>query len=304
MSGGPSMWLRHQFYNRLLGSVVPVSWFAPVAPRPEELQSVEGELHLQLVSHCWQYAHLLLFQLSSLANYPPRNLKLTYTLYYAEEDKAVCELIKHFDAMHIPNVSWDWQVLPRTSLFRRAIGRHRSSISSCADWLWFTDCDLIFHEGCLDSVAAAVASLKTGLVYPDHEGITDLLTADHPLLNPTPSVEGLVDVDTRHFHDNAISKAKGAFQIVHGDVARQAGYCGSLKLYQQPTDAWRKTFEDVIFRRLIEYEGEPIPVQGLYRMRHAAKGRYSGDTTIGQVRGQIRQATDKVCVKSSAKSHA
>jgi len=292
VSSGPSIWFRHQFYKRLLGSVVPVSWFAPVAPRPEALSTVDGTLHLQLVSHCWQYAHLLLFQLSSLANYPPQNLKVTYTLYYSDEDEDVCKLIKRFDAMSIPNVSWDWQVLPRSSLFRRAIGRHKSSINSRADWLWFTDCDLIFHEGCLDSVAEAVASLKTGLVYPDHEGITDLLPADHPMLNPEASSDGLVDVDTSLFYNNQISKAKGAFQIVHGDVARTAGYCGSLKMYQQPTDVWRKTFEDVIFRRLIEYDGDPIPVTGLYRMRHAAKGRYSSGAS-GQVRGQIRQATDK-----------
>lgn len=293
MSTDASIWLRNQFYNRVAGSVLPMSWFAPKAPRPEELSKPAGKLQLQIVSHCWQYAHLSLFQLSSLVNYPPTECELTYTLFYAQEDSGMHKLIERFALMDVPNVTWDWQVLPRNELFRRAIGRHRASLASQADWIWFADCDLIFHENCLNSVARAVSQQHTGLVFPDHEGITDLLPAEHPMLNQGVDQSGTIDVDPTLFKYNGITKAKGAFQIVHGDVARKAGYCGSIALYQQPSTVWRKTYEDTVFRRVIEYDGVPIPVNNLYRIRHAEKGRYAKGSRWSALRGKIRQATDK-----------
>lgn len=293
MNSGLSIWLQNQFYNRVMGRFLPLTWFAPPAPRPDALSMPQGRLQLQVVSHAWQYAHLSVFQLSSLVNYPPQACDLTYTLYHAAEDTAQRRLVERFDAMDIPHVSWDWQVLPKAELLRRAIGRNKAAKASQAHWIWFADCDLIFHEGCLDSVADAVASRQTGLVFPDHEGITDLLPAEHPMLNQSTEGVATVDIDPALFRRNVITKPKGAFQIVHGDVARAVGYCDSIRLYQRPTDAWRKTFEDTVFRRVIDYAGIPIPVQNLYRIRHAEKGRYAQGSRWGRIRGSIRQATDK-----------
>lgn len=285
------MWLQHQFYTRLLGKVLPISWFAPKAPRPADLNQPSGKLQLQIVSHCWQYAHMLNFQISSLFNHPPRNVDVIYTLYYAKEDAGVVALIKRFNDISIPNVTWDWQALPKASLFRRAIGRHQASLKSKAHWIWFADCDLIFHQHCLDSLAQVLQNKQTGLVFPLSEQITDLLPADHPMLNQPNDT--IADIDKSLFYTNAITKAKGAFQIVHGDVARSAGYCGTIKLYQTPSAHWRKTYEDSIFRRLIEYDGEPIDVKNLYRIRHIEKGRYAEASVMGNVRGRIRQTTDE-----------
>ena len=294
MSSDTSIWLRNQFYNRVVGSVLPLSWFAPRAPRSEELSIAETPIKLQIVSHCWNYSHLSLFQLSSIVNYPPRDCELTYTLFYALEDKGMCELVSRFSDMQVPNVTWDWQVLPKAELFRRAIGRHRAATASKADWLWFTDCDLIFHEGCLDSVAKAVVGKQAVMVFPAYEGITDLLPSEHPMLNQTTADGGTIDIDPTLFQRNTITKAKGAFQIVHGDVARTAGYCGSIPLYQQPSEQWRKTYEDTVFRRLIECEGEPVDIVNLYRIRHAEKGRYAKGTSLSAFRKRLRKATDNV----------
>lgn len=293
MSTDASIWLQNQFYNRIVGTVLPLSWFAPPAPRPDELSMPSGRLQLQIVSHSWNYAHLSLFQLSSLVNHPPVDCDLTYTLFHAAEDTAMCRLIEHFAALDVPNVTWDWQVLPKAQLFRRAIGRNQASLASRAHWIWFADCDLIFHQGCLDSVAHAVASRRTGLVYPDHEWITDLLPAGHPMLTQNHGESGTIDIDTALFSRNTISKAKGAFQIVHGDVARAVGYCSSIALYQQPSAAWRKTFEDTVFRRVIDYDGEAIPVQNLYRIRHAEKGRYAQSSHLSGLRRQLRKRLDR-----------
>lgn len=292
MSGDLSVWLRNQFYNRIVGSMLPVRWFAPMPPREDELSVPVKRLHLQIVSHSWQYAHLSQFQLSSLVNYPPHDCDLTYTLYYAKEDTGMCKLVEHFARMTIPGITWDWQQLPREELFRRAIGRHRASKSSTADWLWFADCDLIFHKGCLDSLVSALAGKQAPLVFPDHEGITDLLPAEHPMLNQTLDNENTVDIEPALFYRNDITKAKGAFQIVHGDVARAVGYCGSLKLYQEPSGVWRKTYEDTVFRRLLGTEGEAVVVENLYRIRHAEKGRYAQGSVLSAIRGRLRRVFD------------
>ncbi|MFK7995690.1 MAG: glycosyltransferase family 2 protein [Granulosicoccus sp.] len=292
MSSDFGVWWRNQFYNHIVGSVLPVSWFAPKVPASRELGVPSGRLTLQVVSHSWQYAHLSQFQLSSLVNYPPRDIDVTYTLFYSEEDRSMVELLARFALVQIPNVSWDFRVLPRQELFRRAIGRHRASLTSTADWLWFADCDLIFHEGCLDSLAAALRGKQLPLVFPDHEGITELLPAEHPMLNQTIEASGTVDIDPKLFYRNEISKAKGAFQIVHGDVARTVGYCGTLKLYQKPSELWRKTYEDTVFRRLIETEGGPVPVENLYRIRHAEKGRYVKGGALSGIRARIRKFFD------------
>jgi len=292
VSGDIGVWWRNQFYNRVVGSILPISWYAPKVPASHTLSVPAGRLRLQIVSHSWQYAHLSQFQLSSLVNYPPEDIDVTYTLFHAEEDVAMVELLARFGKVQVPNVDWDFRVLPRNALFRRAIGRHQASLTSTADWLWFADCDLIFHRGCLDSLAAALAGRQLPLVFPDHEGITELLPADHPMLNQSVEETGTVDIDPSLFYRNEITKAKGAFQVVHGDVARTSGYCGSLKLYQTPSDTWRKTYEDTVFRRLIETEGQPVPVSNLYRIRHAEKGRYASGGLLSGMRGRIRRIFD------------
>ena len=289
VSASELVWLRNQFYSRAVGSLLPIRWFGPEAPRPEALSVPEGRLRLQIVSHCWRYAHLLRFQLSSLAEHPPRDVDVTYSLYHAEEDTGVRELIERFGARRVPNVTWEWNVLPREELFRRAIGRHRAALGSAADWLWFSDCDLIFHAGCLDSLAASLRGRRSGLVFPREEHVSALLAADHPMLNRTPAADGTVGIDTSLFRPNPIERAKGAFQIVHGDVARAAGYCGTIELYQRPSATWRKTYEDTVFRRLIGYEGEPVDVAALYRIRHVEKGRYAESSLWSRARRGIRR---------------
>jgi len=284
------IWLRHQLNKRLIGSVFPVGWFGPKPPDLHALSVAAAPLQLQIVSHCWQYSHMLNFQLSSLVNYPPSKLELTYTLYHAAEDTALIKMIARYDAINIPNVSWDWVEVPKEQLFRRAIGRNRTALNSKADWLWFSDCDLIFHKDCLDSLAQAIEGKQLRMVYPAQEGITELLESSHLMLNQ--SNETTIDIDTLLFQANAIHKAKGAFQIVHGDVARKCGYCANIKLYQQPTQHWSKTYEDSMFRRLINSEGTAIDVKGLYRIRHIEKGRYVKGTQFSRVRKGIRVATD------------
>jgi len=289
------VWLRHQFYHRVVGKILPVSWFAPTAPQANELTVFPqaGEmLKLQIVSHCWNYSHLLRFQLSSLYKYSINNCELTYTLFYCEEDTNTVALIEEFEQYDIPNLTWDFRTLPREQLFRRAIGRNQASLATQANWVFFVDCDLILHEGCLDSVTAALSGQQLGLAFPSYEGLTELLPAEHTLLNQTPKADGTLDIDPTLFKQAPIMKPKGGYQFVHGDVARAAGYCGSISLYQQPTKVWRKTFEDTTFRTVIQDQGTPVEVKGIFRIRHQEKGRYQKETIWGRLRKSIRTITD------------
>jgi len=279
------IWLLNLFYARVLGRWLPARWFGPAVPDTDSLSVASEPLHLEIVAHCWQYAHLLAYQLSSIIDHPPTRMRLTYTLFHCEEDVDTVALMRHVQARHaLPGVTWNWQPLPRNELFRRAIGRNRSARASSADWLWFSDCDLIFHADCLDTLAERLHGRRSRLVYPDGEFVTELLPAEHPWLHPRLPDDLPLRIDTERFSANPIAKAKGAFQIVHGDVARAAGYCPDLAVYQRPTMHWRKTFEDTAFRNLIGSQGEPISIPGLYRIRHAAKGRYAKDSAITSLR--------------------
>jgi len=295
MASDGSLWLANLLYTRMIGRVLPARWFGPPAPRPEALSASRDPLQLEIVSHCWQYAHLLRYQLSSLVHYPPTQLNLTYTLYHSPDDSATCALLAEFADMDVPNVTWQWRSLPTKKIMRRAIGRNDAALRSTADWIWFADCDLMFRENCLDSLAAVAPTVNTGMIFPQSEQITALLPADHELIRSfdEPNPPTLVDVDPLLFHQSAIDKAKGAFQIVHGDVARASGYCKELSIYQAPTDRWRKTYEDTVFRQLIGYQGVPADIQGLYRIRHIAKGRYADKSTVTRVRKSIRKAQEK-----------
>ncbi len=288
---GVITWVKNLFYSKLVGPVLPVRWFAPEPLTESQLTPAPKPptVTLEIVAHCWQYSHLLIYQLSSLINYPPQKVRVIYTLYYAEEDAATVALINHVNQKSVPGVTWQWRPLSRTSLQRRAIGRHHAARSTQADWVWFTDCDLIFHLQCLDTLATSLAGVNTGLLYPDHEFITPLLPADHASLHKGAPGYIPADIDPELFSRHDIKRAKGAFQIVHGDVARHSGYCGTVGLYQTPVTHWRKTFEDTAFRNLIGFQGQPIAITGLYRFRHRQKGRYGKASRWSELRKRLRR---------------
>ena len=213
MNADLKAWLYKQLYCRLIGTVLPLRWFGPVPPETSELSQPSGTPTLEIVSHCWQYAHLLIYQLSSLVNYPPREINVVYHLFYVEEDRDTAELIRKFEALSVPNVIWRFSALPRDVLFRRAIGRNKAAVETVADWVWFSDCDLIFHDGCLDSVASSLAGRQCRLAYPSAEQITELLPADHELVSHKASDSSLVDIDASMFFRIPLLRLKALFRL-------------------------------------------------------------------------------------------
>ncbi|MEM9601782.1 MAG: glycosyltransferase family 2 protein [Pseudomonadota bacterium] len=284
--------LHYWLYNRcvvpLIGGVLPVRWFGPTPPDPASLTPAAQPVKLEIVAHCWHYAHLLAYQLHAVHRHTPDTVDLTYTLYFCESDRLTVDLINHYGTRGNSQVHWNWHALPEAELKRRAIGRNRSALATEADWIWFADCDLIFHEGCLASLATALRDRRDRLVYPASECITPMLDASDPVVNVDPRATPEPTIDTEAFSVSPITKAKGAFQIVHGDVARHCGYCPGIALYQQPSVHWRKTFEDTAFRQLIRDQGTAVDVRGLHRIRHKAKGRYRATGWLPKVRQTIR----------------
>lgn len=269
---------------------MPARWFNRALPSVEQRAARTGRLRVEVVSHCWRYAHLLAYQLSSLVKFPPRDVDVTMTVYHATEDERTVALLEYFGAIAVPHVRWNWQVLPPERLFRRAIGRNLAALASRADWVWFTDCDLMFRAGCLDALNAQLQGRRDALVFPSVERVTDLLTEDDPMLRQ--DAPAVVDIDDTAFTAKLPTRATGPLQITHGDVARALGYCAPIGYYQQPAERWCKAHEDRAHRWLLESQGVPIDVPGVYRIRHLFKGRYAEGSAVSKVRTGLRLRQD------------
>ena len=195
----------------------------------------------------------------------------------------------------VTNVSWNWRPLPKERLFRRSIGRNLAARATRADWIWFTDADVVFHQGCLDALADVLQGRDDPLVFPRMPLSTSLLPEDHRLLREGrsgPAVGG-VPLEAFKLRRHALEKATGPYQIVHGDMARAFGYCESIHLYQSPVPRWCKAHEDRAFRWLLGTQGTPVDVPGVCRIRHVLKGRYRNDSMIGRLRTLIQKHRDR-----------
>ena len=286
---------KDRFYNpalllfyRYIARKLPAAWFRPALPNLGPLNFTDRKLRLEIASHCWQYSHLLAYQLSSYVLNPPQTADLTVTVFYSPEDQATAETLEFFGEISVECVTWNWQPIEKELLFRRAIGRNQVAFNTHADWVWYADCDLIFAEGVIDHVVTELKTQTGALVFPGYEMITELLPQGHALLRENSQPE-VVGVQPEHFKRREINRAVGAFQIVRGDVLRSAGYCDSIPLFQTPSERWLKTYEDTVFRWLIGTEGERLNSGGSLRIRHQEKGRYSG-SKFSLIRKQLRAA--------------
>lgn len=277
------------FYRIAASGIIPAKWILPNSEVPAERAARKGVLDIEIVSHCWKYSHFLAYQLSSLIKYPPTKANITMTVYYNQDDAKTTRLLEFFNRQTTARVYWNFQALEKPSLFRRSIGRNRAALATRADWIWFTDCDLLFHEHCLDSLADELQGRRDILVYPDHERVTRLLPADSDMLQASSNNVDIYDIDTSRFNERPISKATGPLQIAHGDVARSMGYCRDIAVYQQPAKHWCKAHEDRAFRWLLGTSGQPIKITGVYRIRHIDKGRYKQESRFTAIRGTLRR---------------
>lgn len=282
------------FYRAAVSGALPVSWFRDVDPATVKKARKTGKLKLEIVSHCWRYGHYLNYQLSSLVNHRTDKFDITMTVFYVEDDDKVVPVLDYFGRMDIPGITWNWQPLSREKLFRRGIGRNLAAKNTDADWIWFTDADIIFHEGCLDTLADQLQGRDDGLVHPRIGLGTELLDEDDEILEKGRQGPALLDIPLDQFtpYGGPREKAKGPHQITHGDIARACGYCDSIAYYQEPAGRWMKTYEDRAFRWLIGTHGTPLDIPNVCQIRHIVKGRYKKDSLWTRVRMAIRKSQD------------
>ncbi len=268
----------------------PARWIEPDLPRKDARKARTGVLTLEIVSHCWNYSHLLIYQLSSLVLFPPRDLKVIVTILYSSEDEETVRVLRGFDQIQLENVTWNWLELPRQQLFRRGIGRNAVALRTQADWVWFTDCDVLFRDNCLDQLACELQGRQDALVYPDVEYCTPILPDDHALLDAGRAATEVLDIGDMTLHARPRKRATGPLQITHGDVCRAVGYCRNIAIYQQPSETWTKAHEDGAFRWLLRTKGEALPIPSVVRIRHLSKGRYTGGAAATRLRTRIRRS--------------
>lgn len=286
--------LLNLFYRLAVSGALPVSWFRDVDPATVDKAKKTGKLKLEIVSHCWRYGHFLNYQLSSLVNHRTDKLDITMTVFHVADDEKVVPVLDYFGRMEVPGVTWNWQSLSREQLFRRGIGRNLAAKNTDADWIWFTDADIIFHQDCLDTLADLLQGRDDGLVHPRIGLGTSLLAEDDEILERGKQGPNLLEIPLDQFHPygGPRPKAKGPHQITHGDIARACGYCDAIKYYQTPAERWMKTYEDRAFRWLIGTHGTPLDIPNVCQIRHIVKGRYKKDSWWTKVRKFIRKSQD------------
>jgi hypothetical protein len=280
--------MRLLVWRLMAKGLVPARWIEPDLPPPHARAARRGRLKLEIVSHCWNYSHLLVYQLSSLVRHPPRDCEVTMTVLYASVDAETTDVLEYFASIEVENVTWNWLELPPEQLFRRGIGRNLTALASTADWVWFTDCDVLFEADCLDTLASALQGRQDALVFPLEEHCTPILEEDAPLLEATRGAPAVVGIGDMALQVRPRVHATGPLQIVHGDVCRAVGYCRNIPIYQMPSPVWTKAHEDGAFRWLVRSKGVGVQVPGVVRIRHLSKGRYTGSEFNTRLRTSIR----------------
>lgn len=264
-------------------SKLPAKWFfdAPADLGAFNLPA-DRKARIEIVSHCWNYAIFLHYQLSSLVEHAVSRADVVVTVFYSKEDADTQRVLDFFSGQKIDYLTWNFVALEKEYLFRRSIGRNMAAKSTTADWIWFTDCDSIFNQGCLDSLLASLDGHRGALVYPSTEYRTDALgEGTVSYYNQLPAIIKLVSSGDLTFFPTSISRATGPLQITRGDVARQIGYCDSVSIYQKPALSWCKCVEDRIFRWIIGSSGESVDISNVCRIQHKEKGRYEAGNIKG-----------------------
>ena len=230
---------------------------------------------IEIVTHCWagryaHYAYALNYQLSSLVLHPSEHLSKV-TICCCNTDRLVDYVLQFFfDKLPL-------KIIPMklSMLGRRSIGRNMAALSTSADIIWHTDCDHIFHEGCLDYVATVAWPNWAPMIFARQIMIhQDWITGDVALAKSVrPCV---IDIDPSEFVHKKYNRAIGGVQIVQGDYAREYGYLRDNPRWQSPYTGLRGFDSctcDKAYRRFIQERPEnntiiPVNIPGLYRLRH------------------------------------
>lgn len=233
---------------------------------------------LEIVSHCWNYARIGLYQLSSLVLFPPP-VKTLFTLYYSRADESTSKLVEFFRAMPVPNLEWSFRDIPTDSLMIRSIGRNEAALATEAKWVWFIDVDMAIGQNAISQFlgAADAAVLKAGhdikLCYPGTIFKTSHADGD-AMTNAASGDPRVIDIDRSKFTIHRYPRAIGGVQLVSHATCHALGYCKDNKRLQTPCGTWGKMWSDVVFRQSVGTSGVKLPHVDAYRISHSKRGRH------------------------------
>ena len=235
-----------------------------------------------IVTHCWavnkpQYAAFLRCQLSSLVLYPPVT-KVYPIVAYSKEDSHTRAVVEDFSKQ---GTGWLQTIeLTDGEMWRRAIARHRATqrFAASCDLMWFTDCDYLFGQGCIDSAKAAwLEADKPEMIWPrvilanPEKSFVDKMAARQ---EKSPA-KGLYDATEIDVAPVKMLRAIGGLQITAATHCQQHGYLPQARWQRQPLYPFPDFRDDVAFRRRIEHRFRCVPIEplpGLIRLRHTEVG--------------------------------
>lgn len=238
---------------------------------------LQAFMKIELVTHCYQYASLLKYQLSSLVlNPPPADIGLKVTVFYTEDDTETSNVLRSFLQFQIPNLEWNWRSQPPLELCRRSIGRNLAALASDADWIWFTDADYWFGSECWASFRK-LGTHESCLIYPRYVSHHRTHAMGDVAIHAAHSREGLIGADPAEFEPKKMRKAIGGIQIAKGEVCREKGYLKNGRKAQTPVREllFERNKADVWFRRDLGTGGAAADIDEVYRIRHSQAGRYT-----------------------------
>ena len=245
---------------------------------------------IEIVSSCWRYDRCLTYHLSALALDPPP-VPVRCTIYWAAEDGPTAAVLAKFRQIKEPNIAWDFRLIPRTQLMRRAISRNDAAKRTEADWLIFTDVDYCYTGTAIGELAEELREADDWTLWFTRNIMTntqedgDLLIEAVTNRNKTPFISVSRDpyawaltLPPEYFEPATLPRAIGGSQIISGRLARKVGYLPNHEKYQRPSETWRRTFEDRAFRSWLS-EAHNVG-QGrlkcgkVARIRHTKRGRF------------------------------
>ncbi len=249
---------------------------------------------LDIVTHCWSgqdvsiYHLLLKMQIRSLIS-ASRKLKFAVRLsvVFTYNDEKTTNIIEEISSARLPFFEIVKFPLPEENLFRRAIGRNLVARSTPADIVWFTDCDHLFTERCLNDTMYHFDYIKdeVDMVWPTHIKIsTSHKNGDELIRLEEDCGWTPLSINEKNFHVRKERKAIGGLQIVMGDYCRTHGYLNNTRWVKPVTsDHFLSCKCDVPFRRNIDPDRKiPVLINDLYRVRHSRTGRDKGKKYHGR----------------------
>jgi hypothetical protein len=240
-------------------------------------------MKIDIITHCLDYPRLLAHHLSSFFLNPPKLLQVAIHVVCAESDKPTMKVMESFMERRAPPRVMLFKVLTDPDYIRRrSIMRNKLALATTAQLVWFSDADILFGPGALDSLEP-YADTKERLLYPQTINVSrDQLLGDAAIARVPEDVGplDLFETSPADFMPARQTRAIGGSQIVTGATAREFGYCRDLRKFQQPVKQWGSFSDDVAYRKTLGTSGTAINIPGVYRIRHSTRGYLEKGTKL------------------------